>query len=38
MCIAIMKNDTACKTLGFGLTKQEMTRRKTIIDKYQNLL
>lgn len=38
MCIAIMKNDTACKTLGFGLTKLEMTRRKTIIEKYQNLL
>jgi predicted phosphoadenosine phosphosulfate sulfurtransferase len=38
MCIAIMKNDTACKTLGFGLTKIEMQKRKTIIDKYQNLL
>lgn len=38
MCIAIMKNDTACKTLGFGLTKLEMQKRKTIIDKYQNLL
>lgn len=38
MCIAIMKNDTACKTLGFGLTKQEMTRRKNIIDKYKNIL
>lgn len=38
MCIAIMKNDTACKTLGFGLTKLEMQKRKNIIDKYQNLL
>jgi predicted phosphoadenosine phosphosulfate sulfurtransferase len=38
MCIAIMKNDTACKTLGFGMTKQELTKRKNIIDKYKSLL
>lgn len=38
MCIAIMKNDTSCKTLGFGQTKDELTRRKTIMDKYKSLL
>lgn len=38
MCIAIMKNDTACKTLGFGMTKLELTKRKNIIDKYKSLL
>jgi predicted phosphoadenosine phosphosulfate sulfurtransferase len=38
MCIAIMKNDTACKTLGFGLTKQELDRRKNVMDKYKALL
>ncbi|AEW85886.1 Co-activator of prophage gene expression IbrA [Flavobacterium columnare ATCC 49512] len=38
MCIAIMKNDTSCKTLGFGQTKQELTRRKNIIEKYKSLL
>jgi predicted phosphoadenosine phosphosulfate sulfurtransferase len=38
MCIAIMKNDTSCKTLGFGQTKAEMDRRKAVIAKYQELL
>lgn len=38
MCIAIMKNDTACKTLGFGLTKQELERRSNIMTKYKALL
>jgi predicted phosphoadenosine phosphosulfate sulfurtransferase len=38
MCIAIMKNDTACKTLGFGLTKQELERRSNIMTKYRALL
>lgn len=38
MCIAIMKNDTSCKTLGFGQTKQELARRKAVIEKYQALL
>jgi predicted phosphoadenosine phosphosulfate sulfurtransferase len=38
MCIAIMKNDTSCKTLGFGQTKEELTRRKNIMEKYKQLL
>ena len=38
MCIAIMKNDTSCKTLGFGQTKAELARRKTIMDKYKSIL
>lgn len=38
MCIAIMKNDTSCKTLGFGQTKHEMARRKAVVEKYQALL
>ena len=38
MCIAIIKNDTSCKTLGFGQTKDELTRRKNIMDKYKSLL
>ena len=37
MCIAIMKNDTSCKTLGFGLTKDELLRRKEIQKKYKDL-
>lgn len=38
MCIAIMKNDTSCKTLGFGQTKDELRRRYNVIEKYKNLL
>lgn len=38
MCIAIMKNDTSCKTLGFGQTKAELARRKNIMEKYKTLL
>lgn len=38
MCIAIMKNDTSCKTLGFGQTKAELTRRKNIMEKYKSML
>ena len=37
MCIAIMKNDTSCKTLGFGQTKAELQRRKEIVKKYKNI-
>ncbi len=38
MCIAIMKNDTSCKTLGFGQTKEEFARRKKVIEKYKSIL
>ena len=38
MCICIMKNDHLCKYMGFTLTKNEMTRRKNIIEKYKSLL
>ena len=38
MCICIMKNDHLCKYMGFTLTKNEMARRKNIIEKYKPLL
>lgn len=38
MCICIMKNDHLCKYMGFTLTKNELVRRKNIIDKYKSLL
>jgi predicted phosphoadenosine phosphosulfate sulfurtransferase len=38
MCICIMKNDHLCKYMGFTLTKNEMARRKNIIEKYKELL
>lgn len=38
MCIAIMKNDTSCKTLGFGQTKDELRKRNEMINKYKTIL
>lgn len=38
MCIAIMKNDTSCKTLGFGQTKDELKKRNEMITKYKSIL
>lgn len=38
MCIAILKNDTSCKTLGFGQTKDELKKRKNAINKYKNII
>lgn len=37
MCICILKNDYACKYMGFGLTLLDMQRRKAALDKYKNL-
>jgi predicted phosphoadenosine phosphosulfate sulfurtransferase len=38
MCISIMKNDHLCKYMGFSQTKDEMSRRKNIMEKYKSLL
>ena len=38
MCICIMKNDFLCKYMGFTLTKQEVQRRQSVINKYQSIL
>lgn len=38
MCICILKNDHACKYMGFSLTKEEMGRRNRIIEQYRNIL
>lgn len=38
MCISILKNDHLCKYMGFSQTKDEMARRKNIIEKYKKLL
>ena len=38
MCICIMKNDHLCKYMGFSQTKNELERRKNIMEKYKNLL
>lgn len=38
MCICIMKNDHACKYMGFALNKYEKERRERIIQKYKHIL
>jgi predicted phosphoadenosine phosphosulfate sulfurtransferase len=38
MCICIMKNDHLCKYMGFTQTKNELVRRKNIMEKYKALL
>ncbi len=38
MCVCIIKNDHLCKYMGFSLTKEEMQRRKSIKEKYKELL
>lgn len=38
MCICIMKNDHLCKYMGFSQTKNEVERRKRVMDKYKELL
>lgn len=38
MCICIMKNDHLCKYMGFSFTKNEIVKRKNIIEKYKSLL
>lgn len=37
VCICILKNDYACKYMGFTVTKQEKERRAYIMKTYQSL-
>lgn len=37
VCVAIMKNDIQCLTMGFSRTKTDMERRKAILAKYKDL-
>ncbi len=37
MCVCIIKNDYTCKYMGFAPTKDEVTRRKATMEKYNNL-
>lgn len=38
MCICIMKNDHACKYMGFAQNKKEKQKRENIMNKYKALL
>lgn len=37
ICIAIMKNDYSCQTLGCSRTKEDDKKRKIALEKYKNL-
>ena len=37
MCICIMKNDHACKYMGFALTKKEKLLKEQVMEKYKLL-
>ena len=38
MCICILKNDHACKYMGFSPTKEEMSNRNQVSEQYKNIL
>ena len=38
ICICILRNDHACKYMGFSPNKNETLRRKKIMEKYESLL
>jgi predicted phosphoadenosine phosphosulfate sulfurtransferase len=38
MCICIIKNDHLCKYMGFSLTKREQERKKSVMEKYKDML
>lgn len=37
MCICILRNDHACKYMGFSPTKEELSRKNAILDNYKNI-
>jgi len=37
MCYCILKNDHICRTMGFGLTRQQQMRIEMITEKYKSL-
>lgn len=38
MCITIFKNDTSCRYMGFGQTKDELLKKKEAMEEWENLL
>ena len=38
MCICILKNDHACKYMGFALNKEEAYKRDKIMEKFKNMM
>ena len=35
MCVCILKNDHACKYMGFSPTKEEMSKRSQVMEQYR---
>ena len=38
MCICILKNDDACKYMGFALNKEEAYKRDKIMEQFKNMM
>lgn len=38
MCITLLKNDTSCQYMGFSQTKDELQKKKEVMDKWNKLL
>ena len=38
MCICILKNDHACKYMGFALTKEEIYKRDNTMEQFKNMM
>ena len=38
VCICILKNDHACKYMGFALTKEEAYKRDKIMEQFKNIM
>lgn len=38
MCICILKNDHACKYMGFSLNKEEVRKRDLIMEQFKNMM
>lgn len=38
VCVCIMKNDHLCKYMGFSQTKDEIARRRAVMEKYRSIV
>ena len=38
MCICILRNDHACKYMGFALSKDDIHRRDKIMEEFKNMM
>ena len=38
MCVCILKNDHACKYMGFALNKEEAYKRDKIMEQFKNMM